>query len=481
MGNRGVRMNRIGIIDMGSNSSRLVIYDIHRNGSYRVSYRMKKNIQLAKYIADGRLSQEGIRIATVSARAFRNVGRLYHVQAWIAVATAAMRQAENGRDVLDLLHEETRIQFRLLTGEQEAWYGYLGVINTMDIEDAVLVDIGGASTEVTLVRDRELVKSVSLPYGALTLAKKFHHVEPALQSDAVFQFMSEELSKLDWLRAISDLPLVGIGGTMRAIGKISSKMQGHVLSRLHGYELESSVMKQIYEKMKNLTVGRRKKLGGLSDSRAEVIHAGVAVAWALTSITSATRLLISGSGLRDGLFYEYLLCGQPAPVLPSVKEHSLHNFIQLYDVNLAAAYESAECAEKLFDDLAPIHRLSEDHKRLLRISVLVYMTGAFVNVEKCAKHTDYLIRSSHLYGLTQEEIHTVSSVVLGKGPKSAKQLHLILQLANFLVHDAGLRYDDVLNAMNHKLTTTSSGKALKDLDADFKSILKGFKKHFPLS
>ncbi len=465
---------------MGSNSARLVIYDVHHNGSYRASYRMKKNIQLAKYITDGRMSQEGIHIATVCARAFRNVGRLYHVKEWIAVATAAMRQAENGRDVLDILHKETHIHFRLLNGEQEAWYGYLGVVNTMDIEDAVLVDIGGASTEVILVRDRQLVNAVSLPYGALTLAKKFRHVEPVLQSDAVFQFMSREFSKLDWLREISDLPLVGIGGTMRAIGNISSKMQGHALSRLHGYELESSVLKQIYEKMENSTVHQRKKLGGLSDSRAEVIHAGVAVGWALASTTSPKHLLISGSGLRDGLFYEYLLYDEPTPVLPSVKEHSLHNFMQLYDVNLAAAYDSAEYAEKLFDDLAPIHRLSEEHKKLLRVSALLYMTGAFVNVEKCVKHTDYLIRSSHLYGFTQEEILNVSSLVLGKGPKSSKQLHLIIQLANFLVQEAGLQYDDVMNAIKHELTTTSSGKALK-LDADFKSILKGFKKHFSLS
>jgi exopolyphosphatase/guanosine-5'-triphosphate,3'-diphosphate pyrophosphatase len=312
----------------------------------------------------------------------------------------------------------------------------------------------------------------------LTLAKKFRHLDRALQTGAVFQWMSRELSKLDWLRDNSDLPLIGMGGTMRAIGKISSKMQGHALSRFHGYELESSELKQIYERMEKLTVGQRKKLGGLSDSRAEIIHAGVAVAWALASTTSAKRLLISGSGLRDGLFYEYLLRDEPTPVLPSVKEHSLHNFMQLFDVNLAAAYESAECAEKLFDDLAPIHRLSEDHKTLLRVSALLYMTGAFINVEKCVKHTDYLIRSSHLYGFTQEEIQSVSDVLLGSGPKSSKQLHLIVQLANFLVQDAALSYHDVLNAVKGEFTTTSSGKTLKDLDADFKAVLKGFKKHF---
>jgi exopolyphosphatase / guanosine-5'-triphosphate,3'-diphosphate pyrophosphatase len=475
-------MKRMGIVDLGSNSSRLVIYEIKGNGSYRPIYRVKKNIQLARCIQeDGTLSEEGKEKAALSLRAFQNIGRLYKVNEWTAVATAALRQATNGQEVLAYLEQETNLSIRLLTGDEEAYFGYLGVINTLDLKNAVLVDIGGASTEIMHVENRQLLHAVSLPYGALTLARKFEALPSLQQTLAIFDFFQTQLSSLPWLAPLSGYPLIGIGGTMRAVGKISLRMQGSVLNRIHGYEVKAPVVMQIFDSIKMASIEQRKKLGDLSESRADVIHAGVAAVWALAHQLDSPYLGISGSGLREGLFFEKYLENSASLLLPSVKEHSLRNMMELYDVNVDVAIRTARCAERLFDGLAKFVPLPPEHRDLLYGAALLYLTGLYINVEKYVKHTDYLLRSSHLYGYTEDEMEDLGLVVIGKGSKTFKQLNLIVQMAKYLVHEIDVDVEEIEVTVNKREVLVSTyGEVIQMPRVDLEALNNGFEKHFQL-
>ncbi|GEO25317.1 exopolyphosphatase [Alicyclobacillus acidoterrestris] len=469
---------RIGIIDLGSNSARLVVYEVSENAGYRPCFRMKKNIQLAQYIDDtGQISSAGIQQAVVTVRAFRNAGEVFNVAHWVAAGTAAIRQSENGMDVLRILEEETGIHFRCLSGQEEAWYTYLGVMNTTDIEDAILVDIGGASTEITHVCNRELVNTVSLPFGALTLTKKFSGVETSVQAEAVFQFMKEQMQNIPWLKELSDLPVIGTGGTARAIGKISDHMHRSQVNRLDGVEVQSSVIEQIYEQMKVKTVKERKKLGKLSDSRAKLIHAGVAAIWALISLTSANAFFVNGNGLREGLFYEYLFRNRTTPVLCSVKEHSIENLVRLFDIPIDAAHAVADTAVTLFEQLAPVHKLGLKYKELLRTAALLELMGALVNVERYKRHSDYLIRSSHLHGFSQDEMLKISRMIIGNGQKPLKQLNFIIQLAKAIVYETNAS-EVRLDKHKNELTIVCPEASSSGMCASLMSMEKEFVKQF---
>lgn len=473
-------MNRIGIIDLGSNSARLVIYEVADNGSYRPCYRMKKYLRLAQYIdAQAQISPAGVHETVQSILAFRNAGLQYEVDEWVAVATAAIRQAENGTDVLDLLTQETTIRFRLLTGDEEAWYAYLGVVNTMNVDDALIIDLGGASTEFIHVRNRQCESVLSIPFGTVTLAKKFDEHDPATQTDAMFRFVQAQLTDFPWLHRLRDLPIIGVGGTARAIAKISRDLRRGTMSRLHGYEVSVEDIERIYNKIKLTNADERKRLADLSESRAEMIHAGLAVFWSAAATTSASRMLVSGSGLREGLFYEHFLRDQLRPVVSSVQDHSVSNFLRLFDVNLDVAARISRCASRLFDQLTPFHQLGASHKHLLEMAALLDLTGMVINVEKYTRHTDYLIRSSHLHGFSQQQLSYISRVVTGKGDPSFRQLNLLMQLARVLVLEAAVDPDEInCQVEKSQLIITHRDGSKVMLPPDVEPLRKGMEKHF---
>ncbi|MDQ0188202.1 Ppx/GppA family phosphatase [Alicyclobacillus cycloheptanicus] len=471
-------MNRLGIIDLGSNSARLVIYVIGEQGQYRPSFRLKRNTRLAHYLdADKGLSEAGIDRAIRDVSAFRSAGQQFGIQQWIPVTTAAIRQAANRAEVLGRLQDHTGLTFRLLTGEEEAWYSYLGVINTMDIRDGLFVDIGGASTEVMQVQNRQLVHAVSIPFGALTLTRRFQQVPQAQQTQAITKFMKDTFADHAWIQGCSGLPIVGIGGTARAVAKIARQMHATEMNRYHGYEIDEATLAGIYGAIEKSSVQERQKLGKLSDTRAEMIHAGVAVIRALADSIAAPRFLVSGSGLREGLFYEHLFQTRETPVLNDVKQHSVHNMLTLFDVNPDLAAQVADCAVHLFDALCPLHHLGPSVRELLYYAAMTDMMGTYINAERYTTHTHYLLWSSHLYGFTQTELSTMTQIQTGKGPKTNRRLHLFIQLAKRLVWEGGWRAEHLHFLLTGKKLTISPASG-GPLAIDLNGVAKGLHKRF---
>ena len=163
-------MERIAFIDLGSNSVRFVIYEISDTGSYRLLYQEKDSIRLSENMwGDHKLTQEAMNRALVSLQSYVHMAKAFEVDTIKAVATAAVRLANNGDEFINLVKQDTGLELECISGVEEARLGFLGVINTIGLKDFVIFDLGGASTEVTLVRNRQIEKSVSLPIGALTL------------------------------------------------------------------------------------------------------------------------------------------------------------------------------------------------------------------------------------------------------------------------------------------------------------------------
>ena len=136
----------IGIIDIGSNSIRLVIYEINPHGAYRVVSEHKDSARLSERIgSDGILySKDIISIVPILSH-YTLLCKVHEVQTIRAVATAAIRNAANSVEIVRILQEQTGLHIEVLSGTEEARYGYLGVINTIDIRDGLIIDIGGGT------------------------------------------------------------------------------------------------------------------------------------------------------------------------------------------------------------------------------------------------------------------------------------------------------------------------------------------------
>ena len=215
-------MQRIAIIDIGSNSARLVISHIYKNGAYNMVYNQKEALRLSQKVDEKNMLTEVAFSSTIETmKSFAYMCKIYQADKTIAVATAAIRNAANGAELVARVAEETGIQLHIISGNTEAYISYLGVINTLNVKDGIIFDLGGGSTELILFKNRKILESVSLPIGAVNTTSMFNtrNVMPANVFSDVSFFIMSRLEKYPWLKQ-NGLPLIGVGGTARTVAKI---------------------------------------------------------------------------------------------------------------------------------------------------------------------------------------------------------------------------------------------------------------------
>ena len=185
-----INMQRIAIIDIGSNSARLVISHIYKNGAYNMVYNQKEALRLSQKVDSNNMLTEAAFASTLETmKSFAYMCKIYKVDKTIAVATAAIRNAYNGVDLVSRVMEVTGIQLHIISGNTEAYISYLGVINTLDVKNGIIFDLGGGSTELILFQNRQIVESVSLPLGAVNTTGMFNtrnEMPPNVFSDVNF-------------------------------------------------------------------------------------------------------------------------------------------------------------------------------------------------------------------------------------------------------------------------------------------------------
>jgi exopolyphosphatase/guanosine-5'-triphosphate,3'-diphosphate pyrophosphatase len=472
----------VGIIDLGSNSSRLSIYEYYPNQSYRPVFEMKRSVQLARSLAQNmEISEAGLARAVVCTKLFLRTGELYGVSDWIPVATAAIRQAKNQRQVLDRLEEETSIRFRVLSGEEEGYYGYLGVVNTLNVQNALIFDVGGASSEIMLVRQRTLERVASIPYGSLNLTEMFAHLPEGQQTPAIQAFFAEQLRAIPWLAEVHAPVVIGLGGTARAMAKLNLSAEAHKSSapRIHGYEISPVFVTEEMKMLTQMPAAKVKKIKGLSKHRAEIIRTGLSAMLGLVNAIEPKTILVSRNGIREGLFFEYFRQDHENVVLESVLDESIDNFLKIYGVNRDIANVIQAGALSLYDRLQTVHQLTAEDRKLLWVTAQIESCGCYINTEKWTKHSAYLALSSNLFGLTYSELGDVADMLIGKGPNRLKKLMMFIRLAKLFGLQLGLNVDEISVSVKAKAVYLAHASSIREqllvsadatIEREFKSI-----------
>ena len=416
-------MQRVGIIDLGSNAARLIVMHIYYNGAYNLVFNGKETIRLAEGMTDGQVIQpKSISRAIETLQVFAHMCQIVQADIIFAVATAAVRNAVNGRDFLAVAEKSTHIPFNIISGEREAYLGYLGIINTIDVSDAVLFDLGGGSTEITLVRNRKIKKSISLPYGSVNLSEKFstHDKVSENQLGELQDFLARVLKDIPWLKNLG-LPIIGVGGTARNIAKMDQRRKNYPVAKIHNYRLGPISLEDLWRMLVKTNQSQRKKIPGLSSDRADTIIAGISLVKTLFDVTGGTSLIISGCGLREGLFFEHYLQQQnTGPLIEDILEHSTRNMLLFYKGNSNHAEHVTSLACTLFDSLAQLHNLTSRDRRLLWVAAMLHDIGITINYYDHARHSAYLIENARLFGLSHREQILIAVVAGWHNEPSAK-------------------------------------------------------------
>lgn len=296
----------IAVIDIGSNSLRLLIGNLEKNKinklySDRTVTRLGKNI-----VKDGLISAESAEVSINTLKKFKKISEKYNVSCIIAIGTSALREAKNSKHFCETIKNIIGIDIHIISGKQEAYYTLCGVMNeNFDKEDSIFIlDIGGGSTEWVYWKEQSY-DSGSLLLGALKIKEKFLNTDPYYPE---FIFKAEEFIKKEiekFLPQVKIDKLIATGGTASTLAMINMELSEYCPEKTHMSEINMDKIKQILEKLLSISLEDRKKIKGILADRADTICSGLLILEKIAEYLKIEKVIISENGILEGIMKKY--------------------------------------------------------------------------------------------------------------------------------------------------------------------------------
>ena len=395
----------LGIIDMGSNSVRLILVRIQNDLSFRLLDEHKESIRLGDGFTENMtLLPSKVDSAVKTMSMFKRLCDAQNVTKIIAVATAAVRKAKNGEHLIKRIKNETGIEMKVISGEEEAYLDFLAVSNSFSIRDALILDIGGGSFELIHMKDRKAKHCISISFGSIDLAEKFNIKDPLSKDEEkkLKSFLEKQLEGISWLKKVRGLPVIGVGGTMRNIGKMDMMRKKYPIDIIHAYQMNSDDFYGLYNKVKKLGLEEKKDFPGLSADRADIFTGSASLVNSIMNITESPSLIISGKGVREGLFYQHLL--EKNVVIDNPLMLSLENTAKNMGLDLVHSFQIRKLTKRLFEHLQPLHNIKKDVGNIIDTASLLHDSGVIINYYNHHRNSFFVILNSQINGLSHREL-----------------------------------------------------------------------------
>lgn len=403
-------MRRLGIADLGSNTARLIVFSYEPGRWFRITDGIREPIRLGEGLARSpRLTGGAVDRAVAAIELFVDYARTTELDELELVGTSAIRDADNRAELLERIaplgHE-----IRVLSGEEEAALGVAAVANGFFFNNAWVIDLGGGSAQVSRMRARRYDFGTAHPLGTVRLSEAFLASDPPKMKEirALEARVEEELGELA-AGLDGTLPLVAIGGTVRNLARVSQKATGYPLPILHGYRLTREALENVTARLLATKLEKRRRIPGLNPDRADILPAGALVYRWLMRRSGLTHLVVSGHGVREGAFYRHFL--PPPHVLPDVRGFSIRNLAERHPLPPGHAEHVRLLADRLFDELAPLHHLSAIDRELLDAAATLHDIGTTLDYYRHHKHGAYLLTMSALNGFSHRELALIALLV----------------------------------------------------------------------
>ena len=314
------------VIDLGYNSIKLVNYNIiQKNNNYRPYYDKSIRVKLGEDMHITNLLKPDAMDRTIECiKYFSDIINIESIEHVLPFATSAVREAENKKIFLQKIQEQTGFKFKILSSEEEAYYSYLGALNSLCIPNCLFFDLGGGSLELVYTENYKIKKIMSLPLGSLKLTQKFfsnnteknnNDRESIEKSYLKLQnYLLESLpSKKDLGMGIDSTTLVGVGGTLRALARYDQLIKEYPLKKLQNYELEYNSLSIVRNHLYNMSTKEISNIDVIGSNRAETINTGLCVVYLLMSKLNFQNLIVSTNGIREGIVFDFVRSLKKSP------------------------------------------------------------------------------------------------------------------------------------------------------------------------
>ena len=406
-----MKTQTIAAIDIGSNSLKLAIVQAAASDSFTILLQERERVRLGRETLQNKfLSKEAIDLSADAIARFASIARSRQVDSIIAVATASVREAENAAEFVSEIKERTGVSVEVLSSLEEARLIGIAAAQNCNLSDGALlnIDIGGGSTELSLMRDGEPHKLFSMKLGAVGLTERFIASDPPKKKE-LENLRAEIASALERpLRKIKGESWRISTGTSGTILNLAALIDEQTGDKTAAPVIELKKLAALNEMMARITLEERGRLPVISPQRAEVIVAGGLILEEVMRALRIETLQPCNFALREGVLIDYLreIEAEALPPVPDVEDKRLRGVFAIgrrYGYEERHALQVAALAEKIFDGLAVRFDLGRHWRTLLSAAALLHDIGYHISHESHHKHTVYLIKHSEIMGFSENE------------------------------------------------------------------------------
>ena len=398
--------DRIAAIDVGSNSVRLLVAEYDPASGLEIIDELKDQPRLAAGLAKtGCLDEASIERAMQTLSRMREVCQRRGVKRIAAVATAAVREAENGAEFVRRVRQELDIPLRIIDAETEAALSYRSVAHHFRLagDRTLVADIGGGSLELIGAVDGLVELTVSLPLGAVRLTELHLPGERGAHKEIeqLRAYVRKQLKRGISARAWSAATVIGSGGTFTSLGRMVQSRRGQpVGDSVQGVSVTTAEVEQLIDWLATRTPEQRRQVPGLSPERADIILAGLAVTAELLDWIRSRSVTVSAFGLREGLLLE--MAGAKEVAAPDPLR-LFREFVERCQGDRRHVEQVRTLALQLFDQLGEELGCDPEERLLLEAAGLLHDVGQLVSYRKHHKHSFQLINHAERLGLPPRE------------------------------------------------------------------------------
>lgn len=405
------RLHRVAVADLGSNSFRLVVFTASEHGWWKKTDEVYETVRVGEGLGkSGRLKPAAIERALRTIELFAAFADHADVDEVHAVATSAIRDAENAEEVVG----RSALPIRVLSAEEEATYGYVGAVNSTTLTDGAVLDIGGGSLQLVEVAGREADDRRSWPLGSVRMTERFLPGGKASKKGlrALREHVRDSLVDATWLIGGGGRgQLVGVGGSVRNLASAAAVEAGLALPTVQGFCLGRAALADLVDELADRSVKERGELPGIKAGRADVILAAAVAVHEVMEVAGFEHLEATEWGLREGVFLAERLA--PGHLLDDVRGAAVRNLAAQYQDDLTHAEHVTRLALGLWDELAAagVHPGDPNERELLAAAALLHDVGMAVDYDDHHKHGRYLVLSAGLPGFSPRELVLIAQAV----------------------------------------------------------------------
>jgi exopolyphosphatase / guanosine-5'-triphosphate,3'-diphosphate pyrophosphatase len=424
-------VRRTAVIDMGSNSFRLVAYGWEPGRSWQHVDEIREAVRVSAGMAKtGAIQPDRFDRAVKTAVVFASFCRHAGIDEVIPVATSAIREATNREDLLDAIREHSGLEVRVLSTEDETRYGYLAIANTTTLTDGFGLDMGGGSMQLMRVEDRALRESASWQLGAVRVTEEFLPDDKAngKQIKALRKHVAKTIGAAGWLPDGGGGAFAGIGGTVRNLAAAAMKRAGYPdTGGVQGFRLTRDALEDLIDHLAGLPVAERGKVPGIKPDRGDVILGGAVVLAAVIDTCGFEDIEVTDYGLREGVFFERYLDHRDPPLFDDVRDAAVHNLALRYQDDLEHPVHVDKLSLEMLDGLRVAglaDAVDGEDRELLSAACLLHDIGVAVEYDDHHKHSRYLILHGGLPGYSPRELELIALIARyhRKGDPDASEL-----------------------------------------------------------